>query len=211
MYLDDKGLYVVPETLPDSSLAVLSGTRIEVFGFSFQTPWAESPGIKSWPHLSHYVFHDNGVGILVNDPSEPHLNTAAIRKSPEIVQILGTNTANSECAFWTDAMSSTPSEIRWWKPPGRRLARSTILLGMKSMALTESLPVYRIQFGVVRGFQEGSPSSPSRQVRLILFDSADHEYEITIALGKAYSMSQPQINAMIASLHPRPGSPAAIR
>lgn len=202
VYLNDKKLYIVPAALPDSSLANLSGTRIDAFGISFQTPWTEAPKIISKQHVSSYAFLDNGVGIVVFDPSKPlSMATTAIRKDPQMVQILGPSATHSDFELLTSALSSTPSEVRWWKPQ-RKLAKSIVLLGMKSMELGEGWPTYRVQFGAVRGFQGGSLASPPCRVHLVLFDSADHEYELLITTRKASTLSQAQLNAMIASLRP---------
>jgi len=76
------------------------------------------------------------------------------------------------------------------------------------MELGDDGAVYAVNFGQVRGFQEGNPAVPPYRVHLDLFDAADHHYEIQIAVqnDSRSVLTQAQVNAMVASLRPIPQS-----
>ena len=80
-----------------------------------------------------------------------------------------------------------------------------MLLVSKSIALTESGPIYRIHSGHFSGFQMGDPVRPPYTVKLHLFDPADRHYEILISSPpeSGPTLTQPQLNAIVASIQPR--------
>jgi hypothetical protein len=59
----------------------------------------------------------------------------------------------------------------------------------------------------MRGFQFGDPGKPN-EIVLELFDAKDRPYEIEILQyrpqGDIPPLSRPQINAIVASMHPLP-------
>jgi hypothetical protein len=207
LFRDNPNLSIVPAVLPDQSVAPLSGMIVQTYGFSFQTPWNESAKVKNGKSVYLLAFPEGGVGVLVFNPSRAFESARMMRDDPRKAQILGEKTVHSSYDLMAAEMWTKPEQVKWWNPPTQN-ARYSILLSMKSMELGDDGAVYAVNFGQVRGFQEGNPAVPPYRVHLDLFDAADHHYEIQIAVqnDSRSVLTQAQVNAMVASLRPIPQS-----
>jgi hypothetical protein len=96
-----------------------------------------------------------------------------------------------------------PDQAKWWKMP-RTNARVMMLLAFKSMELGNYPSVHKIETGGLRGFQLGDAAKPPYRVRFDLFDAADRRLQIQISSGDDHDpvLTQAQLNAMVASIHP---------
>jgi len=202
---DEPGLSAVPAPLRETGLAVLSGSRIERLGVSIQLPW-NSPPIKERSVGSvDTLWFSNGIAIQLWGPAMQVDSLGVMRSSgaSAINRILGPSAAQSNYAFTAAALASTPDQAKWWKWP-RENARCLLLMTGKFQDVLESRTIHPITAGVMRGFQFGNASDP--MVRLILFDKQDRKYVIVIGpkRGAASPLTQPLINAFVASLRPIP-------
>ena len=212
--LENENLSALPQPLPDAAIAELAGPRIEKFGFSFQTPWKDNAKTRDTKNLAMVNFA-SGTGIIVFDPAAQIdkikiYRQAATANGTDLITLIDAQSLNSNYDFMRSYLYASPSQVKWWA--SRRLnAQSLILLTNKSMDLGKHTKIYDLICGSIRGFQFGDPRS-DKNVQLELFDPSDHHYEIIISRGDANSsaLSQPEINAIVVSIHPiSPPSSAA--
>jgi hypothetical protein len=191
--------------LPDPSLAQLSGTRIEAFGYSIQTPWNEQPKIKDYRTMTSVAFMQSNAGLLIFDPaSDDGLRIVLNMKSdPDMESILGKQALNSRYDLMAAEIDAMPEQAKWWKMP-RENARVMMLVAYKSMEFGSYETVHKIEAGGLRGFQEGDPTKSPYHVRLDLFNPADQRFLIQISAGHNQGpvLTQAQLNAMVASIQP---------
>jgi hypothetical protein len=208
---DYQNLDVVPTALTDTSIAELSGPRIERFGFSFQVPWKDIEKDRTMKTAAALAFKQGGRVIVLNPASG--VNGAEILRGTTSSQyrlmsrLLGSKALSSNYELMVAEVQATPGGIKWW---GGRVSnsRELILLGNKGMNLGKATAIHSIGSGDVRGFQYGDPDVAPYVVKLDLFDATDKHYEFHIS-GKDEDrpvISQAQINGLVASLHESSGT-----
>jgi hypothetical protein len=192
----------IPLAPPDNSLTKLNGVRIEVYGFSMDTPWQEIDRQKNFSTVSVWNFKD-GANVLIMKDSDLLKLASLMRKDPRTTRLLGNDALGSESALMAAEMYATPDQVKWWKLP-RQNTRAMTLANLKAIHCHNYGTIYVIGFGQVHGFQEGSPNAAPYMVSLNLFDANDHHYEILITgeEGKPLPLTQGQLNSMVSSLQP---------
>ena len=208
LFVKSTNIGLSPRPLPDQSIAGLPGKRIELYGFSFQLPWNEEPIRKGGNAVTLLSFRNGAVLIVFNPATQ--LDSAKvmrdqIAKSPQdMIQAFGSAPFDTNYALLSAELRSEPQRFVPWAPKNQ-LVQATILLPLKSMALSDATAVYELKAGDLRGFQFGDPLT-EKSVRLELFDAADRHYSIKINVKPPLSsaLSQSEINAIIASIHPLP-------
>lgn len=199
----DPEINLVPAALPDTSVAVLSGERIERFGFSLQLPWKEIDYDNTSKDLAILLSKNHGL-MMIENPFSSSGSAGSMRLFANSVPALRQESLHSNYALASTAMAEKTEQVKWWKTPGQN-TKDFILLVMKSTIQGEGEcrgGLYVVNFGEVRGFQQGRPSVAPYCVKLDLFDSAGLHYEITIEPHKGrHAMTQAEINAIVASLH----------
>jgi hypothetical protein len=200
----DPRLNLVPATLPDKSLAALSGDRVEFYGFSFQIPGKKVAHRIDKKGISYLIFGD-GTRIVIINPSSLFQALNAIRKDAHMDRILGQETVRTNYALMAAAMAATSDQVKWWRIPSQN-ARISALLGIKMDAIHDLNALYEVNSGELHGFQAGNPSIAPYKVILNLFDGADRHYQIWISGkdGSSPGLSQAEINAMVDSFRPIP-------
>jgi hypothetical protein len=196
--------WVVPTPLPDTTLAPLTGLRVEEFGYSMQFPWPVAVPADTRSKSIPIVRFPNGAGALFEDPAHQLVSLVGLTRGSkeahaELSRLMGAGTAVSDYAMLDAALSMTPDQIHWWTPR-RRAARAMILMETKTILPGEARSIHAIHGDKVRGFQLGDPRN--EDIRLLLFDEHDRCYELTLYPKGLYT--QPQINAIVASFQPRP-------
>jgi len=193
-----------PTLLPDSTLALLDGTRLEFQGLVFQTPWKEIFRKSEFENISSASFM-NGASLMFWDHSEELGAAKWMRSDARLARALGVEAFQSNYALIAAAMNTTADQVKWWKLPSQN-ARARSLLFVKLSAMHDLGPVYAVNFGEMRGFQEGDPAVAPYKVDLTLFDPHDRQYEIVVSSSEGHGpvVTQAQINAMIASMRPIP-------
>src|SRR5580693_7363851 len=76
---DDPAARLVLTPLPDLSLAQLSGTRIDAYGYSIQTPWNEQPMIKEHQTALSIAFMQSNAGLLIFNPASDDMLKITLR------------------------------------------------------------------------------------------------------------------------------------
>lgn len=194
---------VSPKPLPDVGIASEPTFRVERQGVSFGVPWDETDNSKK-VNKSGMLILANGLGMSVSRPPN-ELDAVESLKGPTAAALrleLGDEALNSEFALISAAVSTRASDAKSWHSPiyNRKIA---YLLSLKMWLVgfpegPKQVPIYAFSEGRIRGFQVGDPKK-ERVVRLILFDEAGHECRIELLKFQG-EISQPEINALIASL-----------
>jgi hypothetical protein len=190
----------VPGAVSITTVANLSGERIERFGFSVQLPWRDIYRDRIL-HDVAFISSQRGGLLTISDPSTPLDQVATMRIMANDVPALR-NKSNYELTV--AAMNAKSEQVKWWKTPGQN-ARDFNLLLIKELFETDCQdPIYAIHFGDMRGFQQGNPSNAPYCAKLMLFDPADRHYEFTFGEypESIPIVTQAEINAMVASLRP---------
>jgi hypothetical protein len=196
----DPELDVIPSALQDTSVVDLPGERVEYFGFSFQLPWKHTYRVID-AKRQVFLSSDEGADIRFDDPLSDPWTPKMIRGLARPSSDLNPGIYDSLCRLERVAMKTKPEEVTWWKLPSEN-RRARDLLFLKE--ITEPMyrgSIYTVDIGGLCGFQRGDPTVAPYQVRLELFDSADRHYRISIG-SKAPFLTQAQVNAIVASIHP---------
>lgn len=203
-----RNLDVVPTPLMDTSVAELSGPRIEKFGFSFQVPWRTIERDRTTTSIALISFSEGG-GLLIFDPAEANeakvMRGTTARQQKVLSDVFGSRTLSSNYELMTSEVLATPAEVKWWVNRAQN-TRTGILLSNKSLNLGEATVIHQIDSAAVRGFQYGDPNTLPFLVQIDLFDRADKHYKLIIS-GKGWNrpvISQAQINALVSSFRTPP-------
>jgi hypothetical protein len=197
----DGAIESVPSPLPDNNLTTLPGDRVERFGFSFQLPWKQIDRERTFEELA-FLSAENGT-IIVREPSSRSDRAASLRLMANAIPAIRRDAPPSNYDLMREVMQVKPGQVKWWKTPGQNM-KALSLLSMKSTLQIENYgALYDVNFGNVRGIQQGSPSIAPYQVILDLFDDAVRHYEIEIVRYQGRpDVTQAQINAIVASIRP---------
>jgi hypothetical protein len=102
----DPELDKTPSVLPDTSISILPGERLEQFGLSFQLPWKHSDDVR----LRHNTLVANGEGatIFFEDPSSDPGTPRMIRELAKSTPDLDPEVKSSICGLQRVAMDAKP-------------------------------------------------------------------------------------------------------
>jgi hypothetical protein len=117
-------------------------------------------------------------------------------------QLYGAQASSSGFALMSAALYEEPSDVSWHHSRMKN-ARAFLLLTKKELALHGTTAIYPVSSEQVRGFQIGDPARDGH-VELKLFDNQDREVWMLLN-GRKHdptTLTQPQINAVVASIHP---------
>jgi hypothetical protein len=200
----EPAVWVFPTPLSDRNVSQLSGSRVEAYGYSIQTPWNEQPEIKPHKEITLVTFRQNKAGMLIRNPDEDTTENLPVKMAsdPEIQKLYSDQDRSSFYQLTADALAASPNEAKWWIP--RKNVQLFMLLSSKDLQMMNFKSVHKIDAGLMRGFQLGDPSEPPYRVRLNLFDRADRRIQIDIWSRQdgAPALTQAQLNAMVASIQP---------
>jgi hypothetical protein len=193
--------WLVPTPVPDRNVVRLSGTKVEAYGYSIQTPWNEQPEIHSGALSTTARFPKEGATLVFMNPDLDRGHAQTWRTTPAVVGIFHDKERRSNYGLMAAAMATTPRDAAWWRTP-RENQRVLALLSCKFFAGTEPSAIYNVNGPAMRGFQFESQLLQRKLVQLSLFDSADRQLDIQIfnGMGDKPTVTQAQINSMVASI-----------
>ncbi len=210
---ENPNLVAVPVPLPDTRIAQLDGARVAILGLSVQVPWKEVLRQRDFGTMSFVGFKDGGV-LMLTSPSitkaiDQRIQSLAKNRqeADAIRETIGSHVSNCCYDLMARELAATPSQVRWWNQWGN--GRSNfVLLMRKSEEVMDSSTIYNMSGGEMRGFQFGNPAVAPYGVTLELFDRDDRRHEIRISRYDASSpfLTQAEVNAIVASIHPIPHS-----
>jgi len=210
------GVKVAPLPLMDYSVSNAPGTPLSYFGYAFEVPW--------YANFKQKVFGKSGIVQLEFESGQNVTLFAADNQRgllSDIVQdksmhmenmqlILGDLTNRSPYDQYAALLSTTPHSIRAFGPRAEGI-RGVTLLTIKAIAFPPAMEtgVFSFELPDKHGFQIGDPRK-SRRVNLELFGMGGHQVEIVCAATKDnISLSQPELNRILASFHAVLSEPAA--
>lgn len=199
---------VAPQPLTDYSVSTGPAKLMSYFGYEFEVPWDTAFKARGGKASIVALQFDSGKSLIFNVPA----NQSGLFS--EIVQDRSMNITNWQSVFGeltnrsahdqeAALLSTTPESVRAFGPRAEAV-RGTTLLTIKAIAIGPGLPtgVFSFQFPDKRGFQIGDPQKSDR-VDLKVFGMGGHHVEISLFTTKASTrLSQPEINHILASLHP---------
>jgi hypothetical protein len=124
------------------------------------------------------------------------------------MQFLGKDATATEFGFIRAAMYTRPSDVLWWRLPGKN-RRASFLLLQKGIEVPDHGPIYEIHQGDLKGFQFGDPQDAKNPTTIIVFDPSGHAIKMifeTDSNAPHQVWTQPQINAVVASIQPATNS-----
>ena len=201
------GVRVAPRSLEDYSVSPGPATALSYFGYDFQVPWKAAFKAKGGKASIVQLQFDSGqnltfivtsseTGLLSEIVQDRSMNMAGLQP------IFGNLTNRSAYDQYAELLNTTPQRIRAFGPRAEAV-RGTTLLTIKAIAVGPGLPtgVFSFQFPDKRGFQVGDPQK-SKRVDLEVFGMGGHLVEILLFANDRATLSQPQINRILTSLHP---------
>jgi hypothetical protein len=200
------GVKVAPQPLADYSVSDAPGTVLSYFGYEFEVPWNASFKEKTVGRVLVQLKFESGQDVLFSVPTnQGGLLTEIVQdKSMHMnnLQVVFGDLMNRSAYDQQAAMlNTTPSSIRAFGPRAEAV-RGVTLLTIKAIASAPGLEtgVFSFEFPDKRGFQIGDPRK-SRRVDFEVFGMGGHHIEMVFAASKGASMSQPELNRILASLH----------
>ncbi len=197
-------LQKIPQPLPDTAVASLDGTTWKTFGCSMQLPWKEVQKDRNGKSFAVRSFTDGAGIIFFSSDFEADgpriIRESAGREQSQIVHVLGEENLASRFNFMRASMYTRPQDASLFATKERNI-RTLVFLGLKGTVLDG--PLFELHQGDFRGFQVGDPSQVPFKISLELFDNRDRQYKFLLSSNKssAVRVTQPQINAIIQSLH----------
>jgi hypothetical protein len=185
-----------------------SGTALSYFGYEFDVPWNTSFKEKG--------FSKNGI-VQIEFESGQNVTFIVPKNQSglltEIVQDESMHMKNLQVVFGdlmnrspydqqAALLNTTPSSIRAFGPRAEAI-RGVTLLTIKAIASASGLEtgVFSFELPDKRGFQIGDPRK-SKRVNLEVFGMGGHHIEMVLAASKdSASLSQPELNRILTSLH----------
>ncbi len=203
----DSRLKLVPQSLPDRSLAdIHGGVMLNRFGYSLQVPWKNLMGAKDFKGATFFTFDDGS--LLIESPTSYFdMITSASNDSNAMRDgfrpILGDEATRSHYDYAKAELETRPSDASFFSLSNRRVY---LLLAMKPVAIPpSSTAIFSINMNGLRGFQFGDPTKIPTVIKLLLFDEQDRALRVTLR-GSTDSrqpvLTQEQINAIVASIRP---------
>jgi hypothetical protein len=220
----------IPTPVPDSSIGHLDGRPFSAFGCTVQPPFRPTAEMQTVgaPLNEVDVDDDDGkpshkerrsegylagsFGLIALNPKVENDPLRNLRRAKGVFiqnvrDSLGLAIVNSQYEFYHSILYSRPSDRRLLDFTGQN-HRVFQLLSLKDAELTTQTyrPVYELHAGNIRGFQFGDVNAKFAFIRLELFDPHGRRASFDVfdatRLDRSFSqpLTQPQINAMVASL-----------
>jgi hypothetical protein len=197
-----------PRPLENEDVSKAPGTKLSYFGYQFEVPWSgiekewnDEEKVKIQFQTGQYII------FIVPAKSQNDLRTYAASKdtgdsltarAPEV-----SSQSNYERLKLT--LSMTPSLLRPFESRKNFNRDSQYLLDKgNSLEHSGATALFSIQSANYKGF-EIDGGSYSGRVDLILFDAADHLFNLELSQGwKGAKLSQSEINRVIQSFNAAP-------
>jgi hypothetical protein len=191
------GLWAVPKTLDDATVATAPGTALSCFGHEFEVPWV---GIEKETKDAHSVRirFKSGQELLVIDSQADDLSdTEKKTDEPLFHRAFGSNVAGTKYEHLKDVLEMTPTRLSPFRMH-KDFARDLYYLESKELSKlsTQQASVFSLDTRSFRGFE----IRLGRETILALFDDSDRELHFVISAPA--QLAQPEINRIIQTLAP---------
>jgi hypothetical protein len=198
---------VAPRPLSDYCVSTETGTVLSYFGYEFEVPWNAGFKEKVAGRVMVLLKFQSGQDVLFIVPdNQGGLLTEIVQDKSMHMEnlgpIFGDLMNRSAYDQYAALLNTTPSSIRAFGPRAEA-TRGVTLLTVKAIAMGPGLEtgVFSFEFPDKRGFQVGDPRK-SRRADLEVFGMEGHHIEIICSTTKdGATLSQPELNRILKSLH----------
>ena len=203
----EPGFEAVPKKLNiEAGIISTDTTALSCYGYSFKVPWEviEREDIIENGTLITFM---GGNSICINNSkslSKPNRFLSGSLESwlpfyrTKLIEILDSNTLESEYLFMKACLEATPNELTIFTTKDKALRDCFFLEVKLSHTLLSETGIYSFELPAYKGFQLGTPDKSSR-VSLHLFDEHDRILEILV-LG-SNGLSQDEINCVLTTIN----------
>jgi hypothetical protein len=211
----DPRLNIVPASLSTNAEAPLSTTTLDYCGLRLVLPNGTTAKAVGHQQITLVQF-SNGTLMVISPLCYPSIDSGLAPETNNTREAsrLGRESTHSTFALEQTAMSATPNQVKWWRFRSYQNRKNLLLLYTKFFAFNHSIlrnpfsahPIYTVSFGEYRGFQIGDPSVPPYEASIELFDKSDQSLSLNLIglEGHEQVITQEELNAFIASIHPVP-------
>jgi hypothetical protein len=200
-----------PVALSDLSISSVAHKKVSYGGYEFELPWddIDEQKYKTGTHVHISYFHSGNI-FWFSSSSPKELVTGLMgstKLDPQAVrQIYGDEALQSDYNFKSKVFLITPSEITPFTSR-KKAAVGCSLLVLKAITMPKAdTGIFSIRTFDFQGFQFGSPQSRPFAITEELY-SKDGGINLLIfqnVVGSTPSISQPEINRIIQSIHKVP-------
>jgi hypothetical protein len=202
---------LVPQPLPDTSVAREKGITLAAFGYRMDVPWVRMEEHESTAAVSVYLF-TGGVGLRFWNPAKISGTVEMMKEAVEgahrrFTDFLG---ARTEYEFLDAELKATPEQISPFMKKSDAF-RDGLLLNLKWIELErEPAAIYTLALNGLRGFQLGDPGR-DRVVEVQSFDASEREFRFLFAVepGSNVKLDQGEINEVVESVQLAPAAESA--
>jgi hypothetical protein len=192
-----------PRPTDTTEASTAPGTKLSYFGYQFEVPWSEVEKVSNDGHSVNVQFR-TGQYITFSNPNyfQQDIMSQAASEGPTKFQKTWIVVINdgSKYEHLSLALSMTPSKLRPFSSH-EDFARDQLYLLTKGVLLEHSgaTKLLAIQTTGFKGF-EIDGASYSGNVEIILFDTADEEFQLEVSKGRlGGKLTQAELNRIIQS------------
>jgi hypothetical protein len=198
-----------PVRLTDSSISQAPGMKLSYFGYEFEIPWTDIDNEKIRIAGGNKViipFRSGNVLMVWSAPPHEFMNGVLTQLKIDretFRKIYGEGVLDSDYTFQRFLLETTPNQIAL-SATKERDASQMVLLLVKAISIPgdPESGIFDVRGKEFKGFQYGSPQSPSRHLNVELFPEEGH-IDLFFAQNKAGStlISQADINRVVKTFH----------
>jgi hypothetical protein len=199
-----RGLDSTPQPLADTTASTAEGTTLSYYGYNFEVPWKEivkvsDLGESEWVTID---FKDGQRVVFVSPGYFENREGKALERDAD-------QSKYEQCKA---VISMTPSQLTPFCSH-RSFARALSLLDIKGGWFEHNAvapDIFSFKTSAYRGFEISGLSRGWNSAKLVLFDPADHRFELTFSVIRSsnVNLNQSEINRAIQTLAPSPSTPA---
>lgn len=201
--------------LPQEEASQSPGSKQTYFGYEFEAPWPQPERVVASSSMVDLVFHGD-YGVIFWNPAERHNLIAQLtadiqqpKLKMELETVIGKDAARSDYDWLRGELDMTPKQISPALSKRGAVQRLTLLRIKSTECTNKPSAFYAFQSQNVKCLQIGDPSK-DRSIEVRCFDPSDREFNFHIGARKdsGLHVTQMDINRMIQTLRPAPGSSA---
>lgn len=209
---------IVPTDLRDLSVDSSVGQKLSYLGYEFEVPWADLAESKTllFPKdklekTRVILTFRSGLRLMATKCTPHEMADEFMRGDikmtpPAFAAAFGPEAVDSDYEFTKRVMEFSPDRMHHWSLGPPIHAQEQVLLITKSILPAKSAEsgIFNVHNDTYQGFQQGNPEAQSAKkdgIILTLY-ATDDTFEVVFAQKEStHSISQPEINRIIQSLH----------
>ncbi len=195
--------HITPQPLTNQNADPLNdGETIDCFGYSLRVPWKIATHTEAKTVATFQFVNGASISLadMRGDTLGPGLLENANAKEVARLKVMyGSKTLSSRYEFLRAELTTSPDEVSFWHSNLSTAGTLTLLMERQGL-LQRANKVYTIATPHLRGFQINHANAAT--IHLIVFDAKDRELWVLCHPPTNSTMTQSQINGMLASIDP---------